>query len=143
MTYKKSQIRKRVIGNTGTRAPTDKELKRLLYWSREGRPPERNELIIFMQLNGFRITETATIPVKCLMWASGLWRDEIIIPAKLCKNNKANHTLFVNKRLRKAADSYIETRLKRKHMITSDKTSYRSLNPNSPLVFAEGGKRYM
>lgn len=57
MTYKKSQIRKRVIGNTGTRAPTDKELKR-------------------------------------------------------------------------------------KHMITSDKTTYRGLNPDAPLVLAEGGKRY-
>ncbi|WP_351076536.1 hypothetical protein [Shewanella sp. CAL98-MNA-CIBAN-0140] len=27
-------------------------------------------------------------------------------------------------------------------MITSDKTSYRGLNPDSPLVLAEGGKRY-
>jgi hypothetical protein len=142
MTYKKSQIRKRVIGNSGTRAPTDKELKNIIYWAKEGRNPERNELIVFMQLNGFRITETATIPVKCLMWPSGVWRNEIIIPAKLCKNNKANHALFVNKRLRKAADLYIETRLKRKHMITSDKASYRGLNPDAPLVLAEGGKRY-
>jgi len=88
MTYKPSQIRKRVIGNNGTRAPTDKELKRLIYWAREGRNPERNELIVFIQINGFRITETATITVDCVMWPSGIWRDEIIIPAKLCKNNK-------------------------------------------------------
>ena len=27
-------------------------------------------------------------------------------------------------------------------MITSDKTSYRGLNPDAPLVLAEGGKRY-
>ena len=141
MSYKPSQIRKRVIGNTGTRSPTDKELKRLLYWSREGRNPERNELILFMQLNGFRITETATVPLKSLMWASGLWRDEVIIPAKLCKNNKANHILFVNKRLRKAADSYVEARLKRKHMITNN-SEYCGLNPDAPLVLAEGGRRY-
>lgn len=141
MSYKPSQIRKRVIGNTGTRSPTDKELKRLLYWSREGRNPERNELILFMQLNSFRITETATVPLQCLMWPSGLWRDEVIIPARLCKNNKANHILFVNKRLRKAADNYVEIRLKRKHMITNDR-EYRGLNPNAPLVLAEGGKRF-
>ena len=142
MAYKPSQIRQRVIGNSGTRSPTDKELKRILYWAKEGRNPERNELIVFMQLNGFRITETATIPVNCLMWPSGLWRDEIIIPAKLCKNNKANHALFVNKRLKKSADQYVEFRLKRKHMITNDKNSYRGLNPNAPLVLAEGGKSY-
>jgi hypothetical protein len=142
MTYKKSQIRKRVIGNTGTRAPTDKELKRIIYWAKEGRNPERNELIVFMQLNGFRITETATVNVEMLMWPSGLWRDEIIIPAKLCKNTKANHMLFVNKRLRKAANEYVEARLKRKHMITTDVKQYRGLKPDAPLVLAEGGKRY-
>ena len=76
------------------------------------------------------------------MWPSELWRDEIIIPAKLCKNNKANHALFVNRRLKKAADQYVEVRLKRKHMITNDKNSYRGLNPEAPLVLAEGGKRY-
>lgn len=142
MTYKPSQIRKRVIGNNGTRAPTDKELKRILYWAKEGRNPERNELIVFMQLNGFRITETATVPVECLMWPSGLWRDEVIIPAKLSKNNKANHILFVNRRLRQTADSYVEARLKRKHKITGDNTKYRGLNPKQPLVLAEGGKNY-
>lgn len=142
MAYKPSQIRKRVIGNSGVRAPTDKELKRILYWAKEGRNPERNELIVFMQLCGFRITETATVPVHCLMWPSGLWRDEIIIPAKLCKNNKANHALFVNRRLRKAADQYVEVRLKRKHMISGDVTKFRGLNPGMPFVLAEGGKKY-
>ncbi len=66
-TYKPSQIRRRVIGNSGTRSPTDKELKRILYWAKEGGNPERNELIVMMQLNGFRITETATITVDCVM----------------------------------------------------------------------------
>ena len=107
MTYKPSQIRDRVLGNNGARTATDKELKRLLYWAREGRNPERNELIVFMQLNSFRISETAQIPLHIFMWPSGLWRDEIIIPAKLCKNNKANHMLFINKRLRKSADEKI------------------------------------
>jgi hypothetical protein len=116
--------------------------KRIIYWAKEERNPERNELIVFMQLNGFRITETATIHVKCLMWPSGLCRDEIIIPAKFCKNNKANHALFVNRRLKTAADQYVEVRLKRKHMITNDKNSYRGLNPESSLVLAEGDKRY-
>lgn len=141
MTYNASKVRQRVIGSSGTRAPTDKELKRILYWAKEGRNPERNELIVFMQLCGFRITETATVPVECLMWPSGLWRDEIIIPAKLCKNNKANHMLFVNKRLKKAANAYVDARLKRKHMVTGEE-EYRGLNPKAPLVLAEAGKRY-
>ena len=76
MTYNKSKVQNRVIGSSGTRAPTDKELKRIIYWAKEGRNPERNELIVFMQLCGFRITETATVTVECLMWPSGLWRDE-------------------------------------------------------------------
>ncbi len=91
MAYKPSQIRERVIGSSGTRAPTDKELKRILYWAKEGRNPERNELIVFMQLCGFRITETATVTVECLMWPSGLWRDEVIIPAKLISYLSSTH----------------------------------------------------
>ncbi|MFT6271163.1 MAG: hypothetical protein ACJAVV_004003 [Alphaproteobacteria bacterium] len=50
MAYKPSQIRDRIIGNSGVRAPTDKELKRILYWAKQDRNPERNELIVFMQL---------------------------------------------------------------------------------------------
>lgn len=142
MAYKPVQIRDRVLGNKGARAATDKELKRLLYWANQGRNPERNELIIFMQLNSFRISETAQIPLHVLMWPSGVWRDEIIIPARICKNNKANHMLFVNKRLRKAADSYIEVRIKRKHRVSGNNNVYRGLDPNAPLVLAEGGKVY-
>ena len=76
------------------------------------------------------------------MWPSGFRRDEIIIHAKLCKNNKANHTLFVNKRLRKVADRYVEARLKRKHLISGDLSLWRGLKSDAPLILAEGGKRY-
>jgi len=51
------------------------------------------------------------------MWPSRLWRAEIMIPAKLCKNNKANH------------------------MVTGNE-EYRGLKLKAPLVLSEGGKRY-
>ena len=142
MTYKPVQVRNRVLGSAGRRAPTDKELKRILFWARESRNAERNELIFFMQLIGFRITETAMVTVDRVMWKSGQWRDEILLPAKMCKNNKANHVLFVNKRLRKAGDQYVKIRINKNHRTTGKLDEWRGLAPNSKLILAEGGRPF-
>lgn len=131
-----------MLDEIGSAAPTDNQLKSLLFWCREGRNGIRNEAILFLQLVGFRISETARVTVENMMWPSGLWRDIIQLPAAICKNGTANQIVFVNKRARTAADNWASYRLKKKLRIDRKSKLFRGLQPHSEFVLAEGGRSF-
>ena len=59
-----------------------KQLKRLLYVASDRRNLERNRLIVLLLFcSGFRITETAVIEIKDVLWKSGKLRNIAVIPA--------------------------------------------------------------
>lgn len=142
MKMSKAKLRERVFGNSGVRNPTDNELKRLLYWAREGRNPDRNEAIFFMLLVGFRVSEVARVTVDMLMWPSGEWRDIVQLPSDMAKNNHANQILFVTKRMREALDQYVERRITKRQRCTDKPDEYRGLQGNSQFILSETGKGY-
>lgn len=125
----------------GCTAPSDRELRRILFHATKRRNVERNALIFFMQINGFRISETAQVQVKDLMWPCGEWKVYSTLPAKICKNGKPNKIFFINERLREAADTYVDFRIKKRIKLTRN-SEFRGLIPHLPLVLAEGHKPF-
>jgi integrase len=87
-------------------------LKRLLYVAGDTRNPARNQLIVWLLFGaGFRITEVTAIEIKDVIWKSWKLKNNVIIPAKYCKNNKAGHVFFYHNKLLAALERYIQSRV--------------------------------
>lgn len=119
-----------------------KQLKRLLYVAGDTRNPERNQLIVWLLFGaGFRITEVAAIEIKDVLWKSGKLKNNVIIPAKYCKNNKAGHVFFYHKKLLAALERYIKLRVDCRLMM-GDSDDYRGLKKDSKVVLSENKREY-
>jgi integrase/recombinase XerD len=121
---------------------TPKQLKRLLYVAGDTRNPERNQLIVWLLFAaGFRISEVAVIEIKDVLWKSGKLKNNVIIPAKYCKNNKPGHVFFYHKKLLAALERYIQLRVNKKLMM-GDSTDYRGLKKDSKVILSENRRPY-
>lgn len=121
---------------------TPKQLKRLLYVAGDTRNPERNQLIVWLLFGaGLRISEVAVIEIKDVIWKSGKLKNEIIIPAKHCKNNKAGHVFFYHKKLLSALEQYVDHRVKNRLMM-GDNDEFRGLRKDSKLILSENKRPY-
>ena len=121
---------------------TAKQLKRLLFVAGETRNPERNQLIVWLLFAaGLRITEVAVIEIKDVLWKSGKLREQVVIPAKYCKNGRAGHVFFYHRKLQAALERYIQYRVDNRLMI-NDEAGYRGLRKNSKLILSENRRPY-
>ncbi len=123
---------------------TPREFKRLLYVAGDTRNPERNRLIVWLLFGAaFRITEVAVIEIKDVMWKSGKLRNKVIIPAKFCKNGKAGHVFFYQKKLLAALEDYIQYRVDKKLLMAHPSSDdYRGLRKDSKLILSENKQPY-
>jgi integrase/recombinase XerD len=119
-----------------------KQLKRLLYVAGDTRNPERNQLIVWLLFGaGFRITEVAAIEIKDVLWKSGKLKNNVIIPAKYCKNNRAGHVFFYHNKLLAALERYIQLRVTNRLMM-SDTDEFRRLKKDSKVILSENKRPY-
>jgi Phage integrase family. len=119
-----------------------RDFKRLLYVAGQTRNPERNQLVVWLLFGAaFRITETAVIEIKDVLWKSGEIRNQVIIPGKYCKNGKAGHVFFYHKKLLAALDKYLNLRVE-KRLLVVDSTDYRGLRKDSKVILSDYGKPY-
>lgn len=135
---------RRQSDNRKKKAPvlTPKELKRLLFVATQTRNPERNVLIVWLLFAaGFRISEVAGIEIKDVLWKSGKLKNEVIIPAKYCKNNKSGHVFFYHKKLLAALERYIRFRVE-KRLMMDDGANYRGLKKDSKVILSENKRAY-
>ena len=135
---------RRLRGSSKKKAPvlTPKQLKRLLFVAGQTRNPERNTLIVWLLFAaGFRITEVAVIEIKDVLWKSGKLKNNVIIPAKYCKNNKAGHVFFHHKKLLASLESYIKYRVANRLMM-DDGDNYRGLRKDSKVILSENKRPY-
>ncbi|MGR6872846.1 tyrosine-type recombinase/integrase [Pseudomonas sp. HK3] len=135
---------RRLSDNRKKKAPvlTPRELKRLLFVATQTRNPERNVLIVWLLFAaGFRISEVAGIEIKDVLWKSGKLKNDVIIPAKYCKNNKAGHVFFYHKKLLNALEQYIKYRVVRR-LIMDDNPHYRGLKKDSKVILSENKRAY-
>ncbi len=121
---------------------TPKQLKRLLYVAGDTRNPERNQLIVWLLFGAaFRITEVAAIEIKDVLWKSGKLKNNVIIPAKYCKNNKAGHVFFYHNKLLAALERYIKLRVSSRLMM-GDTGDFRGLKNDSKVILSENKRPY-
>lgn len=122
---------------------TPRELKKLLFVSSLTRNPERNALIIWLLFGaGFRVTEVACITVQDVLLKSGKLKTSVLIPAKYTKNGEAGHVFLHNKKLQEALNVYLNLRITKRNRVSDDTSSFRSLQPHSPLILSENGSGY-
>lgn len=135
---------RRLSSDDKKKAPvlTPKQLKRLLYVAGDTRNPERNQLIVWLLFAaGFRITEVAAIEIKDVLWKSGKLKNNVIIPAKYCKNNKAGHVFFYHNKLLSALERYMQLRITNRLMM-SDTGEYMGLKKDSKVILSENKRPY-
>lgn len=135
---------RRLKASSKKKAPvlTPKQLKRLLFVAGDTRNPERNQLIVWLLFaSGLRISEVAVLEIKDVLWKSGKLRNEVIIPAKFCKNRKAGHVFFYHKKLLDALERYVQLRVDQ-NLQTTDESDYRGLKRDSKLILSENKRPY-
>ena len=75
------------------------------------------------------------------MWKSGKLKNNVIIPAKYCKNNKAGHVFFYHKKLLASLERYIQFRVDNRLMM-DDSDDYRGLRKDSKVILSENKRPY-
>lgn len=91
---------------------------------------------------GMRVSEVAQIDVKTLLYPSGKIREEIFLPAKICKMLKPRTIWFTNTKGREAIQAVIDYRIKRKWGLSLNDERYQGLMPDSKLLYNNRGRSY-
>lgn len=135
-------IRRLTEGKHKAKVLTPAELKKLIHALQLTRNPERNRLIVWLLFGaGLRITEVACIRIQDVLWPSGAIINDVRIPAKYCKGNKAGHVFFYERKLLDALERYLQVRVD-KGLRTGGGAEYRGLDPLSPLILSENKQGY-
>lgn len=117
------------------------EIKRVLKTCLIMQDKEMKRAVIVLSHTAMRVTEISLIEVENILYPSGLIREEIHLPSKICKNLKPRTIWLTNKVSRKIIQDWIDYRIKRRWGL-SDNDSYQGLNPKSKLIFTNRGCAY-
>lgn len=125
------------------RAPTLKpsQLKHVINVTQAtSRHPERDCLAILLtHCAGMRVTETARLEIRDVLWPSGRLRDEVQLRGETTKNCKARTVFFTNPKLRAALEVYLAYRMKNRLACSLSSTDYRGLMPLTKLLLTHRG----
>lgn len=91
---------------------------------------------------GMRVSEIARIDVKTLLYPSGKIREEVFLPAKICKMLKPRTMWLSNKKGREAIQELIDYRIKRKWGLSLNDDRYQGLIGDSKLLYNNRGRSY-
>ncbi|TQV71617.1 site-specific integrase [Aliikangiella marina] len=89
-----------------------------------------------------RVTEIALLEVRDVITPAGKLRDEVFLPARICKGTKSRTVWFSNQKTRTAIQEYIEYRIEKRWGLGLIKDAYQGLNPDSRLIFNNRGRPY-
>jgi site-specific recombinase XerD len=117
------------------------EIKRVLKTCLLMQDKEMKRCVIVLSYAAMRVTEISLIEVKSLLYPSGLIREEIHLPSKICKSLKPRTIWLTNKLSRQVVQEWIDYRLKRRWGLSGD-DKYQGLNPNSKMIFNNRGRAY-
>lgn len=104
--------------------------------------PETKKAAFVLSHAGMRVSEVARIDIKTLLYPSGKIREEVFLPAKICKMLKPRTMWLTNKKAREAIQKAIDYRIKRKWGLSLNDDSYQGLMADSPLLYNNRGRRY-
>lgn len=89
-----------------------------------------------------RVSEIALLKTKTILFPSGEIREEIHLPAAICKHLKPRTIWLTNTTTRAVIQEWINFRINRKWGTLLDTGSYQRLNPDSKLLFSNRGRPY-
>ena len=89
-----------------------------------------------------RVTEIALLDTKTILYQSGKIRNEIHLPAEICKRLKSRTIWITNDKTRQLLQEWIDYRLKRRWGTVIDGDSYQGLNPRSKFLYNNRGTPY-
>ncbi|MBN3785510.1 site-specific integrase [Burkholderia sp. Ac-20353] len=104
---------------------------------------ERDAVILLLGLSvGMRITEVAQITVADVMFRSGVLRTEVSLRAAITKGCRRRAVYFSARKLVDAIERYLEFRVAHDLGTTLDRSHFRGLIPDLPLILSRKGYPY-
>jgi len=103
---------------------------------------EGKRCAIVLSHAALRVSEIARLQVKSVLYPSGDIKNEIHLPASICKGLKSRTIWLTNKTSRKIIQEWIDFRVNKRWGTMPFDDDYQSLNPNSILLFNNRGKPY-
>lgn len=91
---------------------------------------------------GMRVSEVALLDVKTILHPSGKIREEVFLPAKICKMLTSGTIWLTNPKAREAIQAVIDYRIKRKWGLSLADERYQGLMPDSRLLYNNRGRPY-
>ena len=104
--------------------------------------PETKLAAFLLTHLGMRISEVALIDIKTLLYPSGKIKEEVFIPAKICKMLKPRTMWLTNTKAREAIQAAIDYRIKRKWGLSLNDDRYQGLMPDTKLLYCNRGRKY-
>ncbi|RQP96548.1 tyrosine-type recombinase/integrase [Burkholderia stagnalis] len=107
------------------------------------RHPARDAVILLLGLSvGMRITEVAQITVADVMFRSGALRTEVSLRAAITKGCRQRAVYFSARKLVDAIERYLAFRVAHELGTTLDRSRFRGLMPDLPLILSRKGYPY-
>lgn len=130
--------------NKGAPPFTKSELKHAVMVAKgSGRTPERDAALILCSATmGLRVSEIGNLEIRHIMHEDGSYLIEGWLPGEFAKSGKSAAIFPVNKKFQDALDAYIDYRLKKRHIVSDDKSKYRGLRPDSKVFLTETGRKF-
>ncbi len=89
-----------------------------------------------------RVSEIALLQTKTVLFPSGEIREEVHLPAAICKHLKSRTIWLTNKTTRAVIQEWIDFRIKRKWGTVLGAVEFQQLNPNSKFLFSNRSRPY-
>ncbi|SGZ01847.1 Integrase family protein [Moritella viscosa] len=103
--------------------------------------PESKRAVIALSHCAIRISEIGQLTVKTVLFPSGKIKDEIFLPASICKNLRPR-TAWLSGKTKKIIQEWIDHRKSKKWGVMPNSFEFQQLNPNSKLIFSCRGYSY-
>jgi site-specific recombinase XerD len=108
-----------------------------------GQTRARDQALLYVLYGtGMMLTEAATIAVSDYLKADGTVRDESAVRPEIAHNGRKRPLFWSNTRVVSAVDAYLVERIRLGHGVTTRRTAFRSLDPDSPLFLNSDGAPY-
>jgi len=122
-------------------ALSSKEINRVLQTTLLMPNPELKRCVLVLSHSSIRISEISRLTVKTILYPSGKIRDEIFLPASICKGLKPR-TAWLSDKSKKIIQLWIDHRKSKSWGLMPNSDEYQQLSPNSKFVFSNRGFSY-
>lgn len=119
-----------------------KDIKKVLKTVLLMRNSASKRCALVLSHSAMRVSEIARLETKTVLFPNGRIRDEIHLPAKICKSLKPRTIWITNPTTRLILQEFIDYRLLKKWGTSLESKNYQGLIANSKFLFNGNGKPF-